>query len=196
VKAYLGTPQANLTPPLQNKSLSSDPDPALALQGIGWLTRKAIGLATVTLHVKQYTGPPSEPANPSGPAVTHVDIDQTATGGVKGSTELRCFDNEFRPHSDWLFGNVRGQSRWIAAEEIKDPFLAKGPWLEGDEEKAGPNGETHMLSYVESLDNGWTATQIWGFKIINGERKYVRNILIAKGDKRVELVMVYDYVQQ
>jgi hypothetical protein len=39
---------------LQSKKLGDDSDIALQIQGIGWLTRKAIGLATVTLHVKQY----------------------------------------------------------------------------------------------------------------------------------------------
>jgi hypothetical protein len=40
---------------LQNKTLSDDPDDVLALQGMGWMTRKAISIATVTLHTKQYT---------------------------------------------------------------------------------------------------------------------------------------------
>jgi hypothetical protein len=34
---------------LQNKSLSDNFDPLLALQGLSWLTRKAIGLATVVV---------------------------------------------------------------------------------------------------------------------------------------------------
>jgi hypothetical protein len=56
----------------------------LALQGIGWFIRKAIGLATVSLEVKQYEGPPSEDSPADAPHVTHVDIEQTATGGLKG----------------------------------------------------------------------------------------------------------------
>jgi hypothetical protein len=43
--------------------------------------RKAIGLATVTLHTKQY----------EEDGVTHIDIDQTATGGIKGTTEYVVF---------------------------------------------------------------------------------------------------------
>ena len=150
----------------QNKSLSDNPDPALALQGVGWLTRKTIGAATITLNVKQYQGAPTAPADADGPEVTHVDIDQTLTGGLKGTTEKRCID---------------------------DAFLARG-WLEGDDEKAGPAGETHILSFVQSLDNGWTATQVWGFQEVSGERRYTRNIVIAKGSERVEIRLVYDYL--
>ena len=34
----------------QNKTISDDVDALLALQGIGWLTRKAIALATVVVR--------------------------------------------------------------------------------------------------------------------------------------------------
>jgi len=151
-------------------------------------------MATLTLNVKQFTAPPAPPADPQGPAVTHIEIEQTGTGGMKGTTEKRCLDMEFRDHSDWIFGHVKGQSKFIKAEEITDAYLASG-WLEDDSEKTGPNGESHIISHVESYDNGWTATQIWGFKILDGQRKYVRNVLIAKDGKRVELQLVYDFLE-
>jgi hypothetical protein len=178
---------------VMSKTQSTPVEPGLALQGIGWMTRKMVGLATVTLNTMQYTGPPSPPGE--GADVTHIEIEQTGTGGMKGSTEKRCLDMVFRDHSDWLFGSVRGQSKWIKAEEIDDAFLKSSDWLEGDEEKGGPNGETHILSYVESYDNGWTATQIWGFQLVGGERKHVRHVVIAKGGERVELKLVYDYLE-
>lgn len=160
------------------------------------MTRKAVSMATLTLDIKHYTAPPSPPADPSGPEVSHIEIEQTGTGGLKGSTERRCLDYTFRDHSDWLFGSVRGQSKWMKPEEIQDPFLASKDWFEGDEEKGGPNGETHVLSHVESVDNGWTATQIWGFQLVEGVRKHVRHIVIAKGSERVELKLVYDWLSE
>ncbi len=160
------------------------------------MTRKLVGNATLTLTVKHYTAPPSPPADPSGPEVSHIEIEQTGTGGLKGSTERRCLDYTFREHSDWLFGTVQGQSKWMTPADITDEFLKgkEGEWLEGEEEKGGPNGETHILSHVESQDSDWTATQIWGFQIIGGERKYTRHIVVAKGSERVELKLVYDYL--
>lgn len=182
------------TPQPQNKSLSSNVEPGLALQGMGWVLRKAVSMATLTLNVKQYTAPPSPPAEPSNPAATHVEIEQTGTGGVKGTSEKRCLDNTFREHTDYLFGHVKGQTRWMTPQDIDDEFLNSG-WLEGDEEKGGPNGETHLVSHVESYDNGWTATQIWGFKLVDGVRRHVRNVVISKDDKRVELQLVYDFME-
>ncbi|KAK4192792.1 hypothetical protein QBC35DRAFT_483397 [Podospora australis] len=179
---------------VMNKSQSTPVEPGLALQGVGWVTRKAVGMATLTLTVKQFTAPPSPPAEPSGGAVTHIEIEQTGTGGLKGSTEKRCLDYNFRDHSDWLFGHVKGQSKFIAASDISDAHLKQG-WLEGAEEATGPNGETHILSHVESYDAGWTATQIWGFQLVDGVRKHVRNIVVAKGSERVELKLVYDFIE-
>ncbi|KUI66264.1 hypothetical protein VM1G_01978 [Cytospora mali] len=167
---------------VMNKTLSDSADPALALQGVGWLTRKAIGLATVTLHTKEYV---------DEQGVTHIDVQQTATGGVKGNTENRTLDDTFREHTDWLFGHVKGRTGWVASKaEIgdgTDAFLTDG-WEEGQTE--------WIVSNVESLDRGWTVRQVWGFRDVNGERRYARNTVVAKGDERVELRLVYDYVPE
>ncbi|KAI8957803.1 hypothetical protein F5Y11DRAFT_338343 [Daldinia sp. FL1419] len=193
-----------------NKTLSDSVDPALSLQGVSWLVRKAIGAATVTLETKQYQGAPTPP-NTSTELVTRIDIQQIATAGVKGTAENRCLDYEFREHSDWLFGHVRGRSKWIGPEElaahvgpegearktgvVEDDFAARD-WLEGDEEKGGPQGETHILNHVESLDAGWTALQVWGFQNVGGERRYVRNVVVAKDGTFVNFKMVYDWVPE
>ncbi|KAJ4296086.1 hypothetical protein N0V88_004788 [Collariella sp. IMI 366227] len=179
---------------IMNRSQSNSIEPTLALQGVGWVTRKAVSMATLTLHIKQFVAPPSPPADPAAAPVVHIQIDQTGTGGMKGSTEKRCLDHVFRDHSDWLFGHVKGQTRWVTPNDITDAHLAAG-WLEGEEEKGGPNGETHLESHVESYDAGWTATQIWGFKLIEGVRKYVRNVVVAKGGERVEIQLVYDFIE-
>lgn len=169
--------------PAQSKSLSDDTDAVLALQGVGWFTRKAIALATVTLHVKQYTG---------DDGIVHIDIEQTATGGIKGTTELRALDWVEREHTDHVFGVVRGKTRWIELDhpELDDDFLKEG-WLTGDEEKSGPNGERFVQSFADAK-NGWTGNQVWGFAMIGSERRYTRRVVVIKGDQVKKIRMVYD----
>jgi len=169
----------------QNKTLSDDTDAILTLQGIGWLTRKAIAYATVTLHCKQYT---SEDGH------THIDIDQTATGGIKGTTELRELDWTERSHVDHIFGSLKGKSRWITIDspEIPDDFLKEG-WIEGEEENGGPNGERHIESFVDNEEKGWTGEQIWGFAIIDGKRYYTRRVIITKGSEALKVRLVYNW---
>ncbi|KAJ4196530.1 Hypothetical protein NCS54_00062500 [Fusarium falciforme] len=168
-----------------NKTLSDSSEPILALQGIGYLTRKGINIATITLDINQYTAPP-KPPNTSTDLFTHVDIVQSASG-LTSTKENRCLDETFREHSDWLFGNVKGSSKFVTLDEIDDDFLKQG-WL--------PDQPKFIRSYVESQGNGWIATQIWGFEEINGERRYVRHVLVTKGSERVTAKLVYDYQQE
>lgn len=171
---------------LLNKTISDSSEPVLALQGIGFLTRKGIGLASITLDVNQYTAPPKAPSE-STDVVSHIDITQTASG-LKSTQEDRCLDDFFRAHADWLFGKVRGKSSWVSLDDVDDEFLKKGWLVEGDGK--------FIKSHVESEDNGWVAVQIWGFELINGERRYARHIVVTKKDERVQIRLVYDYLPE
>lgn len=149
------------------------------------MTRKAISWATVTLHVKQYI---------DEAGLTHIDIANTATGGIKGTTELRTLDFVQRKHEDSMFGSMEGKSRWISigspeAQEV-DSWLLEG-WLEEGEE-SGPNGETKIHSIVKSTDKGWGTEQVWGFAIVDGKRYYTRRLTTKKGDKTIRIRLVYD----
>jgi len=165
-----------------NKTLSDDTDAVLALQGIGWLTRKAISIATITLHIKQYN---------DKDGATHIDIEQVATGGIR-TTELRTLDWVERSHKDSVFGSLTGKSRWKTHDAIEDEYLKDG-WLGGDEEKGGPAGEFLIESFVDQQEKGWQGTQIWGFAIVDGQRYYTRRVRITKGDKVLKIRMVYNY---
>jgi len=171
---------------VMNKSLSDDIDGILALQGISWFLRKAIQYATVTLTIKQY-----EENRDDSTSVTHIDIEQTATGGIKGTTENRTLDWTEREHNDQLFGELFGKSRWRKLEEIGGDdveFLATG-WL--DEVK-----ETGLVeSYVVSDESGWTARQIWGFEEFDAKRYYTRHLVVKKDEEVLKAKLVYDFIQ-
>ena len=90
---------------LQNRKLADDPDSMLELQGVPWLKRKIILLATVTLSIKEYLD-----CN----YITHIDLEQTATGGIQGTTELRILDWSENSHFDHIFGTLKSQNRWVS----------------------------------------------------------------------------------
>ena len=128
---------------------------------MGWILRKTLGAATVTQHIRTSTTPESS---------THITIDQSITGGLKGTTENRTLDWQYRPHSDWLFGDVRGRSHFTTLAAVQEEAKSKGDkaieedaaylaegWL--DESREGEVIET----YVKNEDKGWTAWQVWGF---------------------------------
>lgn len=161
-----------------NKSLSDDYDRILQMQGVSWFLRKAISYATITLTIKEYVDDTAE-------KYTHIDISQVATGGVGGSTENRTLDYTWRDHEDKIFGKVKGRSRWVKLEDIDgDDFLKTGfDDMEGE----------HVQALAESIDKGWTADQVWGFEEVNGERRYVRHVIVKKGEDWKMARLVYDY---
>jgi hypothetical protein len=91
----------------------------LELQGVSWITRKAISLATISLGIRHFK---------DDDGVEHISINQTLSGGIKGTTESRVLNWTFRPHEDYIFGAVRGRSRRIKVEDIEVPYLQKD-WL-------------------------------------------------------------------
>ncbi|KAF4585792.1 LCCL domain-containing protein [Ophiocordyceps camponoti-floridani] len=169
-----------------NKELSDSAEPGLVLQGIGLLIRKGIGLTTISLSIEQYEGSPRPPSTAEGP-VMRIDTTSSATG-FTSTSERRCVDDVRREHSDWLFGTVEGRSHWIQLDDVDDEFLKEG-WVFADGED-----KTLLRAIGVNKTAGWTATQTWGFQMINGERRYCRNVVIEKGEERVNLRVVYDYV--
>jgi hypothetical protein len=171
-----------LTTISQNKKLSDDTDEVLALQGMNWFTRKAIGMATIYLHVKQYV---------DEAGITHIEIEQTATGGIKGTSENRILDWTPRPHEDHIFGKLSGKSHWVNIEDLDDNYLKEG-WLTDDKERGGPNGEL-LIQNVVDAERGWTGNQVWGFAIIDGQRYYTRRVVVIKGKTVLKKRLVYTY---
>ena len=142
------------------------------------MTRKAVSLATITLHVSQYK---------DDDGITHIDIDQVLTGGINGTSEKRALNWEGREHSDHIFGEVIGKTRWTKLADVQDEFLKKH-WAKESEE--GNVIEAH----VKSVTQGWEASQIWGFQVVDGKRHYARNVVVTKGDERKEARLIYEYV--
>jgi len=157
----------------------------LTLQGVGWLKRTAIGLATVTLAIKQYTADGAE----------HIDIASTATGGIKGTDEARVLDWTSRPHEDHIFGSLLSRNRWLDDKDAEwdalDAFLKEG-WLD---ERVGPSGEHVIQNYVINEKAGWGAAQIWGFSLIDGARYYTRRVIVSKvdGSEVLKVRLIYDW---
>lgn len=132
---------------------------------------------------------------------TQVKIDQVLTGGLKGSVENRTLDWHYREHTDWVFGTVKGRTRYSTLQKLQEgernegvtdedtKYVCEG-WLKETEEGG------IVEAFADNEANKWTALQIWGFAEINGERKLTRKFVIRKKDKDevVRVRLIYDYV--
>jgi hypothetical protein len=159
-----------------DKSLSDDISPVLELQGVNTLLRKAISTASVHLKISQ-------------PSENEIHIEQTAiAASIPGTTEQYILDCQWRENKDPFFGKVKGRSRWIDRSEVTEDGLKEGlDKLEAGDLIEATGGD---------VDGKWSATHIWGFLEIRGQRKHVRKVVVrGKSGEEVRVMMVYDWVE-
>jgi hypothetical protein len=129
--------------------------------------------------------------------ISIITIAQTASGGIKGETEVRKLDWSEATHTSGVFGTTRHRSRWTGVKGTTqsgnggtlDPYMTEG-WLE---EPVGKGGEDYLQDFVVNEKGGWTAEQIWGFTLVNGERYHARKTFVKKGDEVVKIRTLYDW---
>ncbi|EWC45535.1 hypothetical protein DRE_05393 [Drechslerella stenobrocha 248] len=151
---------------IMNRSLSGDTDGILALQKVGWLLRKSLGLATVTIALTH-------------DAANDVINIHSVAGGVISTNESVHLDGKAYPRkNDKVWGNFEVVAQKVRAADIDDDILREG-WA----------GEEVIQVSSENKEYKWTAVQIWGFKDceIDGktERRYFKGTTYCH--------MVYDY---
>ncbi|KAJ5477858.1 hypothetical protein N7530_003367 [Penicillium desertorum] len=203
----------NLSGKWEMDSTHSNPtDPILTLQGMGWVMRKALSYATVTIYVKQY-------ADSENPSLIRIDAQQVITGGIQGTKEERRLDWEVREHVDHIFGKLQGRSRHIAGAKSEDgavrpvieiqtnvgspeedakvqKFLTGETLIDGSKSEGflAEEGEAVFLqSFVKNTESGWTAEQVWGFETVDGERRHTRRIVVTKDGKVASARLVYAF---
>lgn len=174
---------------IQSKKLSDSFEEALALQGIPWILRKLVGLATLSMYVTQVV-------DDSG--LKTITFDQTASvaiGGVKGETEVRVLDWREELNTSMVFGTTSHRSRLINLKTALDqyekhlhPFLTEGFLEEGL-----VGADNNVYDIVVHPINGWVIEQVWGFGIVNGERLFIRKTLVTKGDEEVAIRGIYEW---
>ncbi|CDM37921.1 hypothetical protein DTO013E5_7230 [Penicillium roqueforti] len=206
----------NLNGKWEMDSTHSNPtDPILSLQGVGWLIRKTLSYATVTIYITQY-------ADSENPALIHVDAQQVITGGIQGTKEERRLDWEEREHVDHIFGKLKGRSRQIAGTKSEDGAVR--PVLEVQTKAGSPEADAKVLkfligetlidgsksegflaeegegvflqSFVQNVESGWTAEQVWGFEIVDGERRHTRRVVVVKDGKVASARLVYAFKER
>ncbi|THU93591.1 hypothetical protein K435DRAFT_669960, partial [Dendrothele bispora CBS 962.96] len=177
---------------VMNKTLSNLPmDEILSLQGVSWIKRKAISAA----------GSPTIVLNHIKDSNERIEIN-TSLPGVssaqnKDKAETRKLDWVETKIETPLFGVDMIKFRRVSNNKEEwdkldvDQSLKTG-WTEDRLE----NGviQTEMRSDKASGGKGWTNVQIWGFEIINGERRHTRHVqFTGPGGEFIKGKLVYDY---
>jgi len=92
-------------------------DKILTLQGVNWMTRKIIAMATITFYIRHYK---------DNDGVEHIDTEEFYTGGVPGIKEKKTLWWREQEYHDYLVGDVKGKSRRAKIDVLDDSFLREG----------------------------------------------------------------------
>ncbi|KAH6881840.1 hypothetical protein BKA58DRAFT_372266 [Alternaria rosae] len=174
---------------LLNKTLSDSLDPAFVFQGIPWIIRKVISLATLTMKI-------AHSIDESGvPTMIFTQAASVAIAGLSEETETRWLDGREKLHSSTLFGTSSARTRMICLDTATgydgkplDVLLTKDFLREGKEGE-----EEHLFDLVVHQTKGWVMEQIWGFGMLNGERRLLRVMGLKKGGQAVYCMAWYDW---
>lgn len=141
-----------------------------------------------------------------------IEITSVVSRGFPGagSTEKMALDWSTWEKKDVLLGPYQGKMGWCTAAELsteeeddgarflrgtilKDGGGNNGGWCD-DDGKAGEAEKSHVRMLLESSKNGWVAEHVWGFEIVDGQRRYTRRLVGRKGDRLEMARLVYDYL--
>lgn len=152
-------------------------------QGVNWATRKILRMMPVTIEINQHT---------DDQGIERIDIENVIGGGATRTTEKRSLNWEQIETLNPTFGRLLSKSRCVeltsaAGEKEKESYVWQG-WV------AELNEAGLIFSRVESVEHKWVQEQVWGFADVDGERRYIRRIVVEKGSETGMAQLVLDWI--
>ncbi|KAF3392232.1 hypothetical protein DPV78_010543 [Talaromyces pinophilus] len=175
-----------------NKALSDDADSSLALQGVPWLLRKGISIASPKFTI-------SHSSDDDGTPVVNIQVSGVGGNGV---TETRYLNWKPVSGKNPLYGKTETQSRLYTSslERSSSHTDEDYAFLNGETTKDGSVGcwaedadGDHLQCVIVNAEAGWTMEQTWGFENIDGKRYHTRRTVVRKGDQVERGRLVYNY---
>ncbi|KAJ5721695.1 uncharacterized protein N7483_009629 [Penicillium malachiteum] len=179
-----------------NRKLSDDPDQMFALQGVPWITRKALRFASLSLQISQSiscsdvsSDSATESPSEDGGSVTTLHVRQTVTPGSFNSETSCVVNGQFQDMSLPIFGDIKMKLQYVSTDDIKNDLMRQ----------SFEDACASKMVIDEGAENpkmGWSAHVLWGFENIHGKRYLTRNVRTWKNDESIVARMVYDCHQK
>lgn len=83
--------------------------------------------------------------------------------------------------------------KFLRGETLVDGSASEGFVIEDEGAEFGEGEGLFLQSFVDNEASQWTAEQIWGFEVINGERRHTRRVAVAKNGKVEIARLVYSF---
>ncbi|KAJ6028357.1 hypothetical protein N7540_003933 [Penicillium herquei] len=179
-----------------NRKLSDDPDQMFALQGVPWITRKALRFANLSLQISQSVSfsdvssdSATESSSEDGGSVTTLHVRQTVTPGSFNSDSSCPVNGLYQDMTVPIFGDIKMKLQYVGTDDVKNDLMRQ----------SFEDACASKMVIDEGAENpkmGWSAHVLWGFENINGKRYFTRNVRTWKKDEIVVVRMVYDCHQK
>ncbi|KAL3476606.1 hypothetical protein BJX99DRAFT_258356 [Aspergillus californicus] len=175
----------------------------LKIQKMGWVMRKAAGLANIRVELSISRENESDPAS-----ALFMDIHESVSGGLSQTHEKRPMDWRVHSKTDAVLGELQIQAEFVPGvvgeggkvwprfevqSNVKDEKLVK--FLRGEirEDKSDSSWvvsgaeDVWVHVWVRNEKDKWAAEHIWGFEEINGKRYQSRRVVSSneKGESCV-----------
>ncbi|XWW99246.1 hypothetical protein V2A60_007255 [Cordyceps javanica] len=174
---------------LLNKALSDSFDPAFEFQGIPWIIRKVVSITTLTLKVSY------DVDEDGAKTLVFTQAASIAIAGLSEEKETRFLDGRETFHSSALFGTSSARSRMVNLSSAigndgkpLDSALTRGFLHEGE-----PGEDNNLFDLIVHQTKGWVMEQLWGFAMVNDERRLMRKMVIKKGGDVAYITAFYDW---
>ncbi|KAJ8606120.1 hypothetical protein MRB53_041196 [Persea americana] len=172
---------------IMNTTLSDPHDDVLAVQGVGYLKRKAIGMATVTV-----VNSCSKDAEGH-----HIVHSASSASGIPGASEKLVINGKPHASDHSVYGSIITTPSLKKPSEIEDPFLTENLLPDSFDDEGKALFVASESDKSKNKNGPWTAEVTSGYMTIDGTKRWVRLNHFkcpAKGmDKKIRLV--YDFVQ-
>jgi len=73
--------------------------------------------------------------------------------------------------------------KFLRGEIQLDGSASEGFIVDDEGTEFGEGEGLWVQSYVVNQEVGWTAEQVWGFELVQGERRYTRRVAVIKDGK-------------
>jgi hypothetical protein len=154
--------------------LSDDASPALELQNVSWMIRKAISKAHVVMAITQIEDLDS--------GVLSLTSSQATLGRTVADTRVLDWDKELVA-SHPLFGQTRTRSRQVMTKDIiYDDYLVE----------AATEDECAVEILAESMDGTWKSHQLWRLEMVDGAQRQTRRAVVSNNGRKAHVRIVYD----
>ncbi|KAI4207807.1 MAG: hypothetical protein LQ348_000444 [Seirophora lacunosa] len=165
-----------------NQNLSDSLEDTFALQGIPWIVRKVINVASLELSFQQ-----DLPETEDAPI--RFTVKQTVRPGGFDSSNEYILDGKTRYDTVPIFGEVSATNVYVGHDEV-----TKADSLQREIEQISGQSTVGIMEKTVGIHTGWTSRTLWAFERVEGQRRLCKYATTTKDDQKATARMLFDYL--